>query len=482
MEGATSALEAAQRRYDGLLAQGGDVLAVLQAVRCELKAELDEVTVTRTRATDRRDAQNKLWGNLTEDEDVASRNAEALERAGVTVTESQSARLDTERELFVSTGTAEEFVKIVLPKMQRSLGEASASARTAVRTNSERLAQIFTTFQNRWPQPNLGQSAESFEGFQELLDALLTEGLATRQSEFTRRVIDWSSEDLLGLSGSYAESFNEISNRLDPVNDGLAGLPFGPGSDRLSIRMRQMRASDVAAFRQQLSALASATTRIEPSEVDERFTALRAFMARIGPDSREREYLLDVRRHVHVEAERLDAGTGVVLSVYDGLGGKSGGETQELVAFIVGAALRYRLGTEDSSAPAYAPVLLDEAFIKADSEFAGRAVAAWQGLGFQLVIAAPLDKVSAIEPYVAEMISVVKQDPYSFTYPYRDPKAAAARAAAATAVGVAGTAAATPRATAPAPETATVTVTAVPAQSGSDRSTDLAASPGAGES
>lgn len=454
VDGATAALATAQRRYDDLLAEGGDVLAVLQAAHSALKAELDEVAATRTRAADRAEGQNKLWGSLTEDEDVASRNAEALERAGVSVTASQSTRLDAERELFTSTGTAEEFIKVVLPKMRRSLGEASAHARTAVRTSSERLTQIFTAFQDRWPQPNLGQSAESYEGFQELLDALLTEGLATRQSEFTRRVIDWSSEDLLGLSGSYAESLNEITNRLAPVNDGLAALPFGPGADRLRIRMRQMRARDVAVFREQLSALASATTRIEPGEVDERFIALRAFMARIGPDSREREYLLDVRRHVHVEAERLDTESGGVLSIYDGLGGKSGGETQELVAFIVGAALRYRLGTADSFAPAYAPVLLDEAFIKADSEFAGRAVTAWQGLGFQLVIAAPLDKVSAIEPYVAEMISVVKQDSYSFTYPYRDPKASAAGVATET----------------------------VPAQNLVDRSVDQTAHPGAADS
>lgn len=96
------------------------------------------------------------------------------------------------------------------------------------------------------------------------------------------------------------------------------------------------------------------------------------------------------------------------VATYDSLGGKSGGETQELVAFIVGAALRYQLGDETRSRPRFAPVFLDEGFVKSDSEFAGRAVRAWQSLGFQLIIGAPLDKVTALEPYMDLLLLVTK--------------------------------------------------------------------------
>ncbi len=109
------------------------------------------------------------------------------------------------------------------------------------------------------------------------------------------------------------------------------------------------------------------------------------------------------------------------MACYDSLGNKSGGETQELVAFILGAALRYRLGTTDGGEPGYATVILDEGFIKADSEFAGRALSAWQGLGFQLVVGAPMDKVSAIEPYVNRVVSVTKKDGRSYTQTFDMP-------------------------------------------------------------
>jgi uncharacterized protein YPO0396 len=97
------------------------------------------------------------------------------------------------------------------------------------------------------------------------------------------------------------------------------------------------------------------------------------------------------------------------------LGQKSGGETQELVAFIVGAALRYQLGDEDNARPTFAPVLLDEAFIKADSEFTGRAVTAWQHLGFQLIISAPNEKVTGLEPHMDRIIAVTK-NPHGYSH------------------------------------------------------------------
>ncbi len=67
----------------------------------------------------------------------------------------------------------------------------------------------------------------------------------------------------------------------------------------------------------------------------------------------------------------------------------SGGEGQELIVFILGTALRYRLGEGGQTPPAYGCVVLDEGFVKADSDYTGRALRALQELGFQLVIGAP---------------------------------------------------------------------------------------------
>ncbi|NYG57078.1 uncharacterized protein YPO0396, partial [Nocardioides daedukensis] len=112
--------------------------------------------------------------------------------------------------------------------------------------------------------------------------------------------------------------------------------------------------------------------------------------------------------HVEISAERFDHVTGELKATYRTLGEKSGGESQELVAFIVGSALRFRLGDEMRSRPRFAPVFLDEGFVKADSEFAGRAVLAWRGLGFQLIVGVPLDKVTGLEPHMDELLAITK--------------------------------------------------------------------------
>jgi hypothetical protein len=54
--------------------------------------------------------------------------------------------------------------------------------------------------------------------------------------------------------------------------------------------------------------------------------------------------------------------------------------------------------------------------VKSDSEFAGRSVAAWKGLGFQLIIGSPLDKVTALEPYMDLVLSMTKNNATGYSY------------------------------------------------------------------
>jgi uncharacterized protein YPO0396 len=181
----------------------------------------------------------------------------------------------------------------------------------------------------------------------------------------------------------------------------------------------------VALFRRELRTLSSAATKGLPdSQLETRFKELQRFMAQIRKreDVRadpelggERDRLLDVRRHVEVTAERFGQG-GELLSTHSTIGGKSGGEGQELVAFIIGAALRFRLGDEQHSRPRFAPVFLDEGFVKADGEFAGRAVEAWKGLGFQLIVGAPVDKITALEPHMDALLVITKNTTTHYSF------------------------------------------------------------------
>jgi uncharacterized protein YPO0396 len=266
----------------------------------------------------------------------------------------------------------------------------------------------------------------STAGYRAILDHITATGLHERRREWRRRLSDWSGQDLVPLNGAFETAIEDIEERLRPVNDILADLPFGPSGDRLRITLRRLQYDDLTAFRRELKTLSSGVTDdLAEEKMQARFERLRTFIDQISPPHKtdtntsgdreprdratpsRRDFYLDVRQHVQITAVQLNQ-AGVEVAVHAALGGKSGGESQELIAFIVGAALRFQLGDEDRARPRFAPVILDEGFIKADSQYAGRAVAAWQGLGFQLIVAAPLDKVTALEPYMDLLLTTTK--------------------------------------------------------------------------
>jgi uncharacterized protein YPO0396 len=304
-------------------------------------------------------------------------------------------------------------VRLRLSEQLTRHDERADTARTAIE-------KAFRNFKSRWDNYDWGTDIESYRDYCDHLDALESTGLAAHRDEFAQKVARWSGADLVELRRAFRNSKDNIQTRLDAVNRILEDIPFGAKKDRLQIKLKHHTNQLIKRFTAEMEEFASAATDMEADDlsteqIDLRYRAIETFIKYLLPADRlpkgvlsTRDELLDVRRHVGIIAERVDKDTKDPLSTYNSLGGKSGGETQELMAFIVGAALRYQLGDESRARPRFAPVLLDEGFIKADSQFAGRAVEAWRKLGFQLIVGSVIDKVSAIEPYVSQILQVTK--------------------------------------------------------------------------
>ena len=116
-------------------------------------------------------------------------------------------------------------------------------------------------------------------------------------------------------------------------------------------------------------------------------------------DRRWREQVLDVRLHVEFVGRELD-GEGRELEVYRSGAGKSGGQREKLATTCLAAALRYQLGGREGGLPLFAPVVLDEAFGKADNEFTELAMRIFERFGFQMIVATPLKSVMTLEPFI----------------------------------------------------------------------------------
>lgn len=428
---AAAAEEVSLRSAAEAATNGSDAMAALVARQQDLGAELDTAQRERASAQLARDEVERSWEKIVERQDVVGdRLAELEGDDGVVLADEDATHLDELLAREVEDPDHASWPRTVKALRARLLEDSERERRSAAQARGA-LEAIFSGFNDRWPDPERGSSVQSYPEFDAILEAIEANGLHRRREQFRRQFQSWSGNDLKLLSDAYDVAMAEIDERLEPVNEILASLPFGAQQDRLQIAVRRLHPAHLVQFRQQLKDLAVGRIPEDPDQAEAKFRDLRAFMTLLsatqGEEKIRRDALLDVRKHLEITAVRTDR-DGHELAVYSSLGGKSGGESQELVAFIVGSALRYQLGDDTRTRPRFAPVFLDEGFVKSDAQFTGRAVAAWRGLGFQLVVGAPLDKVTALEPHMQLSLSVTKdqESGYSFITPFADVGAASA--------------------------------------------------------
>lgn len=351
----------------------------------------------------------KQWESTVDEVDRAQSALDAAMQTGTVVLPEHREYLES---LFAGDSDSATELAEFDAAVKRAADRLDTDRRSATETiarSRKALEDIFSTFLERWPNPNLGTDADaSYRDFDRILTDLETSGLHELEAEWRDSLLKLSGNDLTGLDSELAAAVREIRDRIDPVNRILADLPFADDNHRLRIDPQESHSAVRARFRKELrdvrALIDSATTDAERERAYHRMARVIDRIRRTAPEFSD---LVDVRNHVRISAEKRDL-DGNHVAVYDHIGEKSGGESQELVAFIVGAALRYQLGDAGATRPRYAPVFLDEALIKADARLTGRAIGAWRGLGFQLIISAPNDKHSAIEPHVDAEYLILK--------------------------------------------------------------------------
>lgn len=366
------------------------------------------------RAKQRSEDAHRAWAELTDEVDRAERVVEAAEDDDRSLTAEQQDYLDDQFAV-VTPGEGgalqqlERFDAALKVAAQR-LAEEAAAAQQDLVEHRETLHRTLRTFLERWPNPNLLADPDHSVGdFERILADLESSGLHQLEKEWRDSLLKLSGNDLTNLDSTLSRALREIKERIEPINQIMQDLPFYDDDHRLQITTRANQSEVRKRFRRELREVREVIEEAQSdADREDAYRRMARLIARIRPNAPDVAELIDVRNHVRVSAERVHAITKEHVSLYDHIGEKSGGESQELVAFIVGAALRYQLGDAGAERPRYAPVFLDEALIKADAHFTRRAIGAWRGLGFQLVIGAPNDKYSAIEPHVDVEYDILK--------------------------------------------------------------------------
>ncbi|MDN4053508.1 ATP-binding protein [Massilia sp. YIM B02763] len=266
----------------------------------------------------------------------------------------------------------------------------------------------FATFINTWRADADGLDARlsAAPDFFRKLVRLEADGLPAHEQRFFDLLQNQSHQNLAALSTYLNDARKAILARMDLVNDSLRQVPFNSSEQQktyLHIQPKDRQLPDVRQFKQDVAAALSHAW-IEDREIAEtRFIELRRLVSRLAsqePEHRRwRENVLDVRQHVEFIGQEFDE-DGQEVQVHQSGAGLSGGQRQKLATTVLAAALRYQLGGSDTGIPRYAPVVLDEAFDKADNEFTALAMNIFANFGFQMIVATPLKSVMTLEPFI----------------------------------------------------------------------------------
>jgi len=272
----------------------------------------------------------------------------------------------------------------------------------------KRIESIFTDFKRSWPMDasDLDTTLSSAPDYFAKLTRLETDGLPAHEQRFFELLQNQSNRNLAVLSTYLSDARKAILERMELVNSGLSQVPFNQSSGQrtfLRIDVSDRQLPEVREFIQYIKQALSHAWSEDSENAEERFIALRKLVERLSsqdPDQKRwRESMLDVRQHVEFIGRETDE-SGIEVEIYRSGAGKSGGQRQKLATTCLAAALRYQLGGNDHGVPMYAPVVLDEAFDKADNEFTALAMNIFNNFGFQMIVATPLRSVMTLEPFI----------------------------------------------------------------------------------
>ncbi|MEO7497745.1 MAG: ATP-binding protein [Massilia sp.] len=238
------------------------------------------------------------------------------------------------------------------------------------------------------------------------LARLETDGLPAHEQRFFELLQNQSNQNLAALSTYLNDARKAILTRMELVNESLQQVPFNQSIGRttyLQIQPKDRQLPEVRQFKQDILKALSHAWNDDPEQAEVRFVELRQLVVRLASQDTEqrrwREAVLDVRMHVEFIGKEYD-NHGVEQEVHESGAGKSGGQRQKLATTVLAAALRYQLGGTEDGVPSYAPVVLDEAFDKADNEFTALAMNIFANFGFQMIVATPLKSVMTLEPFI----------------------------------------------------------------------------------
>lgn len=298
-------------------------------------------------------------------------------------------------------------IQEIASKVERNINKEKEVLEKSCLELKNIIEKIFQQFKNQWPQDSAETDASIFaaaEFFAKLV-RIEHDGLPAYEDRFFNMLHDQSMQNLVSLNTYLSQARKDIVSRMELVNESLAAVEYShnPIVTYLEIEVLDKQLEEVKIFRSQIREIINYAWDKDKELAEKNFAILRAMVTRLNSqapdDQRWRQQVLDVRQHVEFIAKEYDKDRNEI-EIHRSGSGKSGGQREKLATTCLAAALCYQLGGQQGGIPLYAPVILDEAFSKADNEFTQEVMNIFTNFGFQMIVATPLKAVMTLESFI----------------------------------------------------------------------------------
>ena len=407
---ALQALRGSEQKLGDALARSGDTSQVrheIKKVTAESEELIGRLALTRSKITELETEIAKADRILGHD---GQQQADTW-REGLPA---ELASLDQLRELVQRVtegqGTDSGQITTAFAEARVQLAEQVAQLSADRSALGSELSETFKRFAREFGTSHAqthGTGPEAAGHYAQLHAQIVADGLPHHEAQFREYFANRSYERFSDLLQLLDEERRMIAERIKPLNQILADVPFEHGSI-LRFEVEQLIPTEAATFRKQLKeALNQAYTTREEGTLQRSYAALEAVVEALGDPARTawRATVLDVRHHVKIRCDEHKPNGEVETGLEPGT--LSGGEGQRFTSFVMGAALAYQLGFASAGFTSFGTVMIDEAFIQANSEYAAAGIRALQEFGFHLVLAAPEDKID-LSRHLGSITDIIK--------------------------------------------------------------------------
>ena len=247
--------------------------------------------------------------------------------------------------------------------------------------------------------------------FRSLQQRLADDDLPRFEAEFKNYLNTNAIRDIAIFSAQLGKEVQQIHDKIDTINDSLAGIEYNPGR-YIRLEATLSPNAEIREFRDELRRCSDGSFDADADDhyAEEKFLLVKSlverFRGREGYTDIDRKwtaFVTDVRNWVTFAASERTVADDTEFENYTDSDGKSGGQKEKLAYTILAASLAYQFDLKWGvhTSRDFRFVVIDEAFGRGSDESARYALSLFKRLGLQLLIVTPLTKIYTIEPFVS---------------------------------------------------------------------------------